>query len=125
MENIFNPVYRQDYFEGYSNGLDPYRKVDFNNYTEAFNSGFKSGRLDYENMNGCVIDGIPPRVVTKGELEEFMLSGILGLSVDIDGYTPHQLRTLAKWYQSGTEKYDPAQSDYLLEILERNGILVH
>jgi hypothetical protein len=125
MKNIFNPVYRQDYFEGYSNGLDPYRKIDYRNNTEAFNSGFNSGRLDYENMNGCVMVGIPSRIVTKNELEEFLLSGMLGLSVDIDGYTPHQLNTLAKWYQSGTEKYDPGQSDYLLEILEENGIKVH
>ena len=50
------------------------------------------------------------------------IAGLLGLSIDTDGYSSYQLNVLAKWYQSGTEKYEPNQSNYLLEILEMNGI---
>lgn len=28
MENIFDPTYRQDYLNGYSNGLNPYIDYD-------------------------------------------------------------------------------------------------
>ncbi|WP_298306612.1 hypothetical protein [Flavobacterium sp.] len=124
MENIFDPTYRQDYLNGYSNGLNPYINYDEVKYNDAFHSGFVSGRLDYENRNGYIIDGIPKRIVTKKVLEDFLLAGLLGLPPDTDGYTNFQLNVLAKWYQSGTEKYDPNQSMYLFAILEKNGIQV-
>jgi len=124
MKKILNPVYRQDYFEGYSNGLNPLQKINQELNNEAFISGFTAGRLDYESMNGPVAYGIPKRIVSNKVLEEFLLAGLLGLSVDTDDFTPFQLNTIAVWYQSGTEKYDPDESIYLLAILEQNGIEV-
>jgi hypothetical protein len=121
-KNIFSPVYRQDYFRGYSTGLNPFLKVNRKENTEAFNLGFNSGRMDYEEMNGFAIKGIPHRIVTIKVLEEFLLAGLLGLRIDTIGYNSYQLQVIAKWYQSGIEKYDPNQSMYLFEILEENGI---
>ncbi len=121
-KNIYSPVYRQDYFEGYSNGLNPHKKVNCKANNAAFNAGFDSGRMDYEEMNGSIIEGIPQRIVNNKVLEDFLLAGLLGLSIDTDGYTSHQLNIIAKWYQSGIEKYDPNQSVYLSEILEEKGI---
>jgi len=124
-KDIYSPVYRQDYFEGYSNGLNPFKKVSCKKDNEAFNSGFDSGRLDYEEMNGPVIEGIPQRMVNNKVLEDFLLAGLLGLSIDTDGYTSYQLNIISKWYHSGVEKYDPSQSIYLFGILEKNGIQVN
>ena len=123
-KNIYSPAYRQDYFRGYSNGFNPFPQVNCKKNSEAFNSGFNSGRMDYEEMNGDIIEGIPERIVTTKVLEEFLLAGLLGLSFDADGYTSHQLNVIAKWYQSGIEKYDPNQSIYLFGILEENGIQI-
>jgi hypothetical protein len=122
IKHIFSPVYRQDYFRGYSIGLNPFLKVNRKKNTEAFNLGFNSGRMDYEEMNGFTIKGIPHRIVTIKVLEEFLLAGLLGLRIDTIGYNSYQLQGIAKWYQSGIEKYDPNQSMYLFEILEENGI---
>ena len=121
MKDIFNPLYRQDYLEGYTAGLDPFVFVNAMMNNEAFNFGFLSGRQDYENMNGRIIDGIPERIVTQKILEDFLLAGLLGLGVDTEGYTTNQLNVLAKWYQSGTEKYDPNESTYLLDLLQDYG----
>ena len=121
-KNIFSPAYRQDYFRGYSNGLNPFLKANSKKNTEAFKSGFNSGRMDYEEMNGFTIKGIPLRIVTTKVLEDFLLAGLLGLSIDTIGYNSYQLQVISKWYQSGIEKYDPNQSMYLYEILEENGI---
>ncbi len=121
MKNIFNPVYREDYFEGYSSGLNPYLKCT-QNKSEAYNFGFEQGRLDYERMNGKVAYGIPQLIVTNKVLEDFLLAGMLGMDIDSDGYTAFQIDVIQKWYQSGVEKYDPSQSSYLLAILEENGI---
>lgn len=122
IKKIFIPAYRKDYFEGYSIGLNPYLQFNGKNKSEAFISGFNSGRLDYEKLNGYIAEGIPERIVTNKVLEDFLVSGLLGLSIDTDGYSSYQLNVLAKWYQSGTEKYEPNQSNYLFEILEKNGI---
>jgi len=122
MENIFNPAYREEYFEGYSRGLNPYLHFSPNQYSEAFNSGFHFGRLDYERMNGYITNGIPNLIVTDKILEDFLLAGMLGMCIDADGYTPFQFKIIQKWYQSGVEKYDPDESIYLLAILEKNGI---
>jgi hypothetical protein len=70
------------------------------------------------------VDGIPQQIVTKSVLEDFLLSGLLGLNVETNGYNSCQLRIIEEWYQSGTEKYEPNQSDYLSEILKMNGISV-
>ena len=121
-KNIFNPVYRQDYFEGYAKGINPFPQGNCTNASEAFKSGFNSGRMDYEEMNGRIKDGIPQRIVNNKVLEDFLLSGLLGLSIDTDGYTPYQHKEKKKWYLSGVEKYDPNHSIYLFEILEDNGI---
>lgn len=121
MKNIFNPIYREDYLEGYSNGLNPYLKIN-DNKNEAYIYGFTQGRLDYERMNGKVIYGIPQLIVTNKVLEDFLLAGMLGMDIDSDGYTAFQIDVIQKWYQSGVEKYNAAQSDYLIAILEENGI---
>lgn len=121
MNNIFNPIYRQDYLDGYSNGQNPYLEIK-ENQKEAYAYGFNQGRLDYERMNGKVIHGIPKLIVTNKVLEDFLLAGMLGISINDDDYTAFQIDVIAKWYQSGIEKYNPSQSSYLLGILEDNGI---
>jgi hypothetical protein len=121
MKNIFSPVNRQDYLKGFSNGQNPYLKVE-ESQTEAYIFGFNQGRLDYERMNGKIIHGIPKLIVTNKVLEDFLLAGMLGISINDDDYTAFQIDVIAKWYQSGIEKYNPSQSSYLLAILEENGI---
>lgn len=122
MKNIFNPIYRQDYLEGYSNGLNPYSKAKNDTSNTAFNDGFNSGRLDYESINGAIQDGIPKKIINEKILEEFLMAGLLGINIDTEGYTHFQISVLVKWYQSGIEKYDPKQNTYLLDLLEENGI---
>ena len=121
-KNIYSPTYRKNYFEGYSNGFNPFFQVNSNNHDEAFDAGFNSGRIDYERMNGAIDEGIPKRIVTNKILEDFLLAGLLGLSIDIEDYTSHQLSIIRKWYLSGVEKYDPNESIYLFAILKKNGI---
>ncbi|MGC4039395.1 MAG: hypothetical protein QM710_00980 [Flavobacterium sp.] len=121
MNKIFNPLYRQDYLKGYSNGQNPYLNLQ-EDQKEAYVDGFKQGRLDYERMNGKIIHGIPKLIVTNKVLEDFLLAGMLGISINDDDYTAFQIDVISKWYQSGIEKYNPNQSSYLLGILEENGI---
>ncbi len=121
MKNVFNPAYRQDYFDGYSCGFNPHYQLKSGS-TSGFASGFKLGRSDYEEMNGCLSQGIPLRIVTNKVLEEFLLAGMLGMSINAEGFTPYQIEIIDKWYQSGIEKYDPDQGLYLLAVLERQGI---
>ena len=124
-KNIFNSTYRQDYFQGYSNGFNPFLKINNKKSTVAFISGFNSGRMDYEEMNGRIVDGIPQHIVTIKILEDFLLAGLLGLSIeDTIKYTSFQINIISKWYQSGVEKYDPNQSVYLSSILEESGIQI-
>jgi hypothetical protein len=125
MKKIFSPAYRQDYFDGYSIGLNPFLLFNSSKKNKAFVTGFNSGRADYERMNGNVADGIPRRIVTNKVLEDFLISGLLGLKVDTEGYTTHQINIIAEWYKSGIEKYDPKQSIYLFEILEQQGIRIN
>ena len=121
MKNIFSPVYRQDYLQGLSNGLNPYLNIE-ENQSDAYVFGFNQGRLDYEKMNGKIAYGIPKLIVTTKVLEDFLLAGMLGISINDDDYTAFQIDVIAKWYQSGIEKYNPNQSSYLLALLEENGI---
>ncbi len=121
MNNIFNSVYRKDYLKGFSNGLNPYLSID-ENQNEAYIFGFNQGRLDYERMNGKIIYGIPKLIVTNKVLEDFLLAGMLGISINDDDYSAFQIDVISKWYQSGIEKYNPNQSSYLIGILEENGI---
>jgi hypothetical protein len=122
-KNIFSTTYRQDYFQGYSNGFNPFLEINNEKSSVAFISGFNSGRMDYEEMNGQISKGIPQRTVTIKVLEDFLLAGLLGLSIeDTNEYTVYQLNIISKWYQSGVEKYDPSQSIYLSTILEETGI---
>jgi hypothetical protein len=122
-KNIFSTTYRQDYFQGYSNGFNPFLEINNEKSSVAFISGFNSGRMDYEEMNGQISKGIPQRTVTIKVLEDFLLAGLLGLSIeDTNEYTAYQLNIISKWYQSGVEKYDPSQSIYLSTILEETGI---
>ncbi|MEM0543284.1 hypothetical protein WFZ85_11705 [Flavobacterium sp. j3] len=121
MKNIFNPVYRQEYLKGYSSGLNPYLTID-DTKNEVYAFGFCQGREEYEKMNGKVVYGIPQLIVTNKVLEDFLLAGMLGMNINADGYNAFQLDIILKWYQSGVEKYNPEQSEYLQEILAENGI---
>jgi hypothetical protein len=47
MKNIFNPVYREDYLEGYASGHNPYITIS-ENKNEAYKFGFEQGRIEYE-----------------------------------------------------------------------------
>jgi hypothetical protein len=111
MKDIFNTVYRQEYLDGYSNGLNPHSKI-LDNKNEAFKMGFKQGRSNYEGMNGKVAHGIPQLIVTNKVLEDFLLAGMLGMSINADGYNAIQIDVIQKWYQSGVEKYDANQILY-------------
>ena len=123
MENIFDPVYRQDYMEGYSCGLNPFLKPNqCKKECQAFNSGFACGRSDYERLNGKITNGIPKKIVTNKVLDEFQLAGMLGMNIDSEGFTIYQLSIIEDWYKSGIENYDANQSIYLLAILEQNNI---
>ena len=124
-KNIFSTTYRQDYFQGYSNGFNPFLEINSKKSSVAFISGFNSGRMDYEEMNGQISKGIPQRTVTIKILEDFLLAGLLGLRIDDTmKYTSFQINIISKWYQSGVEKYDPNQSVYLSSILEESGIQI-
>ena len=96
--------------------------LSYKENSQAFRSGFACGRSDYERLNGSISDGIPNKIVTDKVLEEFLLAGMLGISIDAEGYTPYQIRCIEKWYESGVEKYDPNESIYLLALLESNGV---
>ena len=122
-KNIYTSSYRQGYLDGYLNGLNPFLQMDSEKSNVAYISGFNSGRMDYEEMNGQISKGIPKQIVTIKVLEEFLLSGLLGLDIEQkEEYTPYQLNVISKWYQSGIEKYDPIHSTYLFEVLEEIGI---
>jgi hypothetical protein len=122
--NVYSPIYRKRYFEGYSKGFNPFIQDDLGKKDDAFNSGFESGRFDYESMNGKISEGIPLRIVTKKILEDFLLAGMLGLRIDSDNYTVFQINNIRKWYLCGVEMYDPNESIYLFNILEQNGIQI-
>src|SRR6476620_12265832 len=108
MENIFNPIYRHDYTLGYSDGQNPFiQTIDETLHNPAFNSGFRYGRNDYERLNGPLSNGIPNQIVTIKLLEDFLLAGMLGIDIQAEGYTLHQMDHIEKWYESGIEKYDP------------------
>ena len=125
MKKTFSTSYRQEYFQGYSNGMNPFLQNECKKNSMAYISGFNSGRMDYEEMNGQIAKGIPQQIVTIKILEEFLLAGLLGLRLEnTDGYNSFQLNVIAKWYQSGVEKYDPTHSDYLFDVLDEIGIEV-
>ena len=124
MNYLFNPKYRQEYLKGYAVGLKPNFHT-LENHNEAYISGFKQGRLDYESMNGKISEGIPKRIVTNKTLEDFLLAGMLGMEIDVEGYTNFQMIVIDKWYQSGIEKYEPKNSEYLMSILEMNEIEIN
>lgn len=122
MDNIFNPSYRRDYLAGYSSAFNPHLEYNRALFSEAYNSGFNLGRLEYEDMNGYIRNGIPLRILTRRILEEFMLAGILGMGVDTRGYNAYQIEIIDRWYQSGIEKYEPDFGFYLQDVLEERGI---
>lgn len=121
MEDIFNPVYRKEYFEGIAIGHNPL--IEMTSFSsEAFYEGYKTGRQEYESLNGKISNGIPVLIVTTKVLEDFLLAGMLGMNIDESGYSPFQLEVIQKWYQSGVEKYDVRNHEYILRILEENDI---
>ena len=121
MQDIYNPIYRKDYFEGFSEGLNPTLLLK-DSRSEAFLDGFQLGREEYENLNGKISNGIPQLIVTTKVLEDFLMAGMLGMNIDETGYTPFQIEVIQKWYQSGIEKYDVYSNRSLLTILDNNGI---
>jgi len=121
MKKAMHPAYREEYLKGYSAGLSPYNTSN-KSKSEAFHLGFDNGRLEYEAMNGLVSAGIPERIVTRKTLDDFLLAGMLGLDIDSDGYTTFQLDVIQIWYRNGIEQYNPAQSEYLFDLLEGIGI---
>lgn len=121
MQDIFNPIYRKDYFDGFSDGLNPMLTIK-EKYREAYTEGFQLGREEYENYNGKISNGIPTLIVTTKVLEEFLLAGMLGMNIDESGYTPFQIEVIQKWYLSGVEKYDVYSNRHLLNILDKKGI---
>jgi hypothetical protein len=122
MKNLFSPPHRRDYSNGYEQGFDPSAFCSAHDCSEAFLSGFQSGRLDYERLNGRISDGIPMRIITHATLEEFYLAGMLGLEIGAEGFTPRQVDTVSEWYRRGLERYQPQHMEYLTEVLESSGI---
>ncbi|MBD3583036.1 hypothetical protein [Flavobacterium selenitireducens] len=118
MDKIFDPVYRKEYMDGYVFGSNPFIEGDLSICGEAFSSGFYSGRFNYESKNGPVHNGIPRKIVTNEILEDFMLSGMLGMSIDLDGFNEFQIKVIGKWYMSGVEKYDPTEWVSLFAFME-------
>ena len=118
MKQTYNATYVKEYYEGYSMGVNPFSTSDFIEYSEAIVAGFQSGRSEYERMNGFVSGGIPNRILTDKILEDYLLAGMLGMSIDTFGYTPYQINAIVLWYQSGVEKYEPFQFESLFEVLE-------
>lgn len=122
MKDTHSTLYRLEYFEGYKCGLNPANKINRKKHNDAFSTGFSLGRLEFESMNGSVSNGVPARIVNTKVLEDFLLAGMLGLSIDTVDYTSYQLHIILQWYQCGIEQYDPQQSSYLIEFLESKGI---
>jgi len=84
MQDIYNPIYRKDYFEGFSEGLNPTLLLK-DSRSEAFLDGFQLGREEYENLNGKISNGIPQLIVTTKVLEDFLMAGMLGMNIDGTG----------------------------------------
>lgn len=124
MDKIFDPLYRKEYMDGYIFGLNPFIDGDLSVCGEAFATGFYSGRHNYESKNGLVTNGIPRKILTNDILEDFMLSGMLGMSIDLDGYSEFQIRVIGKWYMSGVEKYDGSEWLDMFAFLESEGIFL-
>lgn len=121
MKKLFSSIYRKDYIYGYSIGCNPLLSLE-EKKSKAFVTGFKSGRLDYENMNGLISYGIPQRIITEKVLEDFLIAGMFGFEIDAEGYTVFQINIISQWYQSGVEKYDPEQNSSLEALLNANDI---
>jgi hypothetical protein len=118
MKQTYNSIYVKEYYEGYSMGVNPFSSSNFIQNSEAIFAGFQSGRSEYERMNGFLSGGIPNRILNDKVLEDYLLAGMLGMSIDTHGYTPYQINTIVVWYQSGVEKYEPLQFDPLFGLLE-------
>lgn len=122
MKNIFDPVYRKTYMEGYKVGANPNLEMLPGMFDDAYSTGFHYGRFEYESRNGRLSDGIPSLLLTDAVLDDFLLAGMLGMSIDTRGYTPFQQKIIDKWYQNGADQYDPDESLYLLAFLEKIGV---
>ncbi|MBE0393756.1 hypothetical protein HNQ02_002063 [Flavobacterium sp. 7E] len=121
MKKLFSSTYSKNYFDGYAIGSNPLLSLE-GKKSKAFVTGFKSGRLDYENMNGLICYGIPQRIITEKILEDFLIAGMFGFDIDAEGYTVFQINIISQWYQSGVEKYEPEQNLILEALLNANNI---
>jgi hypothetical protein len=118
MKQAYNSIYVKEYYEGYSLGIDPFSATNSVQNSEAIVAGFQSGRSEYERMNGFLSAGIPNRILNDKVLEDYLLAGMLGMSIDTLGYTPYQINTIVVWYLSGVEKYEPLQFEPLFGLIE-------
>ncbi len=129
MEHLFNSKHRKKYVQGYTFGVLPVFHdckdmlqvaPHFNN--EAFITGFHDGRLDYENLNGRVSDGVPQIILTEQTLEGFLLEGKVGMKLQTDGYTDHQKSFIIQYYQKGHSQYESNFDISLYQLLAVYGI---
>ena len=123
MNNIFNPIYRKEFMDGYTSGNNPFSKLETSKKEEGFIVGFNKGRSDYEYLNGRVEHGIPNKVLTIKILEDYLLAGMLGMKIDFDEYSEYQLQIIHKWYMSGVEKFDENHYNNLGYVLSQKGIV--
>ncbi len=129
MEHLFHQEYRKAYDQGYTFGLNPafsccedVTKLAPNQRNEAFVSGFKIGRKEYEKLNGSVADGIPPVILTERILLGFRIDAQLGIPLQTDNFNPRQLEFIRYHYDRGAKRYHLDQHLNLYRILVDNGI---
>lgn len=129
MEEIFNSRYRKLYIQGYTFGLLPVfcdcedmLRVAPHLQNDAFISGFYEGRYEYERLNGPLELGIPDNIITQKILADFFLDGRLGLSLSLEGYTPHQQEIIMQYYASGQSYYSSQYDQPLSSLLSAAGI---
>ena len=132
MEDLHDPLFRKLYMDGYIFGQNPAfldcediakSAPRYNN--RAFISGFKSGRDEYEKLNGKLQDGVPGKILTSKILEKFRKTGELGLPLDAVGYNSRQLSYIREYYSKGNCNYIPENDFSLYLLLSKNGIAIN
>ncbi|HEX8270635.1 MAG TPA: hypothetical protein VF581_12145 [Flavobacterium sp.] len=129
MENLSNPKYHKQYLQGYAFGNNPAfaEFEDINNCTrefksEAFKSGFASGRSEYERINGPLSHGIPHQILSQKILQEFLMLGRLGMPLEASEYSEHQQKVIQQYYGSGRTFYNCDGDISLYLLLADSGI---
>jgi hypothetical protein len=123
MEELRDPLFRKLFTDGFVFGQNPVfadcediarSAPKYNN--RAFLSGFKSGRQEYEKLNGKLCDGIPKKILTTKILAEFKLAGSLGMPIHNGGFNSRQRAHINVSYNMGREEY-AAENDFKLFLL--------